>query len=124
MEGFEPTGLGGIIFRDRYARSPEETWQEACERVAGHVAQAEDNGRVRIYSDRFAEQLKSGKFSPGGRIWYGAGRPKAQLLNCFVVPTSDSREGWGKTTSDVIIISGLMGGVGINLSPVRPRGYA
>lgn len=124
MEDFAPHDLGLTIFRDRYARSPEETWQEACQRVASHVAQAEENGKVKKYGDRFYEQLVSNRFNPGGRIWYGAGRPKAQLLNCFVVPTSDSREGWGKSTSDVIIISGLMGGVGINVSPIRPRGYS
>lgn len=120
---FEPTGLGKTIFVDRYARSLEETWREGCRRVANHVAQAEDNGKVKKYEDRFHEQLVSGRFSPGGRIWYGAGRPKAQLLNCFVVPTGDSREAWGKTASDTIIISGLMGGVGINLSPIRGRGF-
>jgi ribonucleoside-diphosphate reductase alpha chain len=59
---------------------------------------------------------------PGGRIWYGSGRPRGQLLNCFVVPTSDSREGWGKTIHDVIVVSGMGGGVGINCSPIRPRG--
>ncbi len=59
---------------------------------------------------------------PGGRIWYGSGRPKAQLLNCFVLPTEDSREGWGQTLSDVIVVSGTGGGVGINVSPIRPRG--
>jgi ribonucleoside-diphosphate reductase alpha chain len=124
MQEFEPTGLGLTIFKERYARSPEETWQEACRRVANHVAQAEENGKVRKYSDRFYEQLVSNRLNPGGRIWYGAGRPKAQLLNCFVVPTHDSREGWGKTTYDVIVISGLMGGVGINVSPIRYRGAA
>jgi ribonucleoside-diphosphate reductase alpha chain len=124
MSEFEPSGLGRTIFSDRYARTPEETWQEACDRVATHVAQAEENGKVKKYGDRFREQLSSGRFNPGGRIWYGAGRPKAQLLNCFVVPTGDSREAWGKTANDTIIISGLMGGVGINLSPIRYRGAA
>lgn len=121
QDKFEPQGLGLTIFNDRYA-FPEESWEEASWRVAAHVASAEQNGKVRTYAERFNSQIVSNKFNPGGRIWYGAGRPKAQLLNCFVVPTSDSREGWGKTTSDVIIISGLMGGVGINLSPVRYRG--
>lgn len=122
MKSFVPTGLGEIIFRDRYARNPEENWDEACRRVATHVAEAEENGNVKKFGDRFYQQLVESKFNPGGRIWYGAGRPKAQLLNCFVVPTADSREGWGRTTSDTIVISGLMGGVGMNLSPVRPRG--
>jgi ribonucleoside-diphosphate reductase alpha chain len=119
---FKPEGLGATIFGDRYARTPEETWDEACLRVADHVSEAESNGKVAKYRARFHEQLVNGKFAPGGRIMYGAGRPKAQLLNCFVIPTHDSREGWGQTTSDVIIISSLMGGVGINVSPIRPRG--
>jgi ribonucleoside-diphosphate reductase alpha chain len=119
---WEPTGLGATIFKDRYARNPEETWAEGCYRVAEHVAAAEENGNMRRYTNRFFDQLITNKFNPGGRIWYGSGRPKAQLLNCFVIPTHDSREGWGRTTSDVIIISGLMGGVGLNVSPIRPRG--
>lgn len=123
MEDFEPEGLGLTIFKDRYARTEDETWSEACMRVASHVAEAEGNGKVNTFTNRFYEQLVSGRFSPGGRIWYGSGRPKAQLLNCFVIPAADSREGWAKSTSDVIIISSLMGGVGLNVSPVRPRGY-
>lgn len=118
-----PDGLGLTIFQDRYARSPEETWQEGSRRVADHVAAAETNGKVKQFGDRFYDQIVSGRFFPGGRIMYGAGRPKAQLLNCFVVPTGDSREMWGKTASDTIIISGLMGGVGMNLSPIRGRDY-
>lgn len=120
---WSPSGLGEQIFKDRYARSAEESWEEACLRVADHIAQAEQNGKYQQYKDRFYGQLVSNKFNPGGRIWYGSGRPKAQLLNCFVIGTADSREGWGKTTSDVIVISGLMGGVGLNVSPIRPRGY-
>lgn len=120
---WEPTGLGATIFADRYARFEGETWQQACERVAQHVAEAEENGKVKKYSERFYEELVNNRFMPGGRIWYGSGRPKAQLLNCFVVPTGDSREGWGKTLYDVIVVSGTGGGVGVNCSPVRPRGY-
>lgn len=119
---WEPSGLGLQIFQDRYARFEGETWRQACKRVAEHVANAEENGKVQKYGQRFEEELVNNRFMPGGRIWYGSGRPKAQLLNCFVVPTSDSREGWGKTISDVIVVSGTGGGVGINCSPVRPRG--
>lgn len=121
-EEFRPEGLGLTIFKERYARNEEETWEEAADRVASHVAAAEENGKVKVYADRFRQQITAGRFIPGGRILYGAGRPKAQLLNCFVIPTADSREGWAKSVSDVIIISSLMGGVGANLTPVRPRG--
>lgn len=117
-----PEGLGLTIFQDRYSRFAGETWEQACKRVAEHVANAEENGKVQKYGERFEQELVNNRFMPGGRVWYGSGRPKAQLLNCFVVPTADSREGWGKTISDVIVVSGTGGGVGINCSPVRPRG--
>jgi ribonucleoside-diphosphate reductase alpha chain len=119
---YEPTGLALEIFRKRYAISTTESFPEACARVASHVAQAEEGEARESYREAFREELSSNRFMPGGRIWYGSGRPKGQLLNCFVVPTSDSREGWGKTVSDMIIICGTGGGLGVNGSPVRPRG--
>jgi ribonucleoside-diphosphate reductase alpha chain len=82
---------------------------------------AESGPDVDRYRESFVELLESNRFMPGGRIWYGAGRSKGQLLNCFVVPTGDSREGWGRSTSDLMIISGTGGGVGMNFSPIRPR---
>lgn len=86
------------------------------------VAGCEENGKVARYTDLFYDIIINGLFMPGGRICYAAGRPKGQLLNCFVTPTSDSREGWAQTASDSLIISGTGGGVGINCSPIRPRG--
>ena len=114
-------GLGETIFKQRYARSESETWESACDRVATHVAQAENGSREK-WRGRFYQKLSEGLFVPGGRIWYGSGRAKGQLLNCFVVPTDDSREGWGQTVKDMLIISGTGGGVGTNYSPIRPRG--
>jgi len=121
--GFNPVGLGDTIFKQRYARSESETWEAACDRVATHVAQAENGSREK-WRGRFYQKLSEGLFVPGGRIWYGSGRAKGQLLNCFVVPTDDSREGWGQTVKDMLIISGTGGGVGTNYSPIRPRGTA
>ena len=119
--GFNPVGLGDTIFKQRYARSESETWEAACDRVATHVAQAENGSREK-WRGRFYQKLSEGMFVPGGRIWYGSGRAKGQLLNFFVVPTDDSREGWGQTVKDMLIISGTGGGVGTNYSPIRPRG--
>jgi len=42
--------------------------------------------------------------------------------NCFTLDVEDSREGWGKLISNVIVISGVGGGVGINFSSIRQRG--
>ena len=118
---YQPTGFANTIFAQRYAINAEETFEEACQRVANHIAVAENGSREK-WAERFTEVMVNNKFIPGGRIWYGSGRMKGQLLNCFVVPTEDSREGWGKTVSDMLIISGTGGGVGINFSPLRPRG--
>jgi len=120
-EIYEPAGFALEIFKKRYARHENESWQEACDRVASHMAAAETNGHVAEYKELFSDILKKNLFFPGGRIWYGSGRPKAQLLNCFVIPTKDSREGWGKTLHDTVVISGTGGGVGCNYSPTRPR---
>lgn len=118
---YEPQGFAKTIFSQRYAINQEESFSEACQRVANHIAVAENGSRER-WSERFYEIMVNNRFIPGGRIWYGSGRMKGQLLNCFVVPSEDSREGWGKTVSDMLVISGTGGGVGINFSPVRPRG--
>ena len=118
---YELTGFSKTIFKQRYAITPTETWEEACDRVANHVGAAE-NGNREKWVQRFAEVMKENLFIPGGRIWYGSGRMKGQLLNCFVIPTEDSREGWGGTVRDMLVISGTGGGVGINFTPLRPRG--
>lgn len=119
---YQPEGLSQTIFKERYAIHPEETWSEASKRLASHVARAEPDKTRQGMAESFYEAIVTNKFMPGGRIWYGSGRNRAQLLNCFVIPTSDSREGWGKTVHDVIVVSGMGGGVGINCSPIRPRG--
>ena len=123
MTNYEPQGLSATIFNDRYTIHKEESWNNGSRRVARHVASVEGD-RAQEIEEEFYEEIVTNRLMPGGRIWYGAGRPRAQLLNCFVVPTGDSREGWGKTINDVIIISGMGGGVGVNCSPVRPRGSA
>ena len=118
---YEPKDFAQTIFRQRYVISENETWEQACERVANHVAAAENGNRDK-WAGRFKQALHNNLFVPGGRIWYGSGRMKGQLLNCFVIPTHDSREGWGQTVNDMMVISGSGGGVGINFTPLRPRG--
>lgn len=121
VEGFEPSGWALEIFQSRHAAYPTETWSAACDRVALHVSNAENGEDRGKWRTNFFEALRGNLLMPGGRIWYGAGRVRGQLLNCFVIPTSDSREGWGKTLYDSVVISGTGGGVGCNFSPTRPR---
>lgn len=118
---FEPVGLGKQIQESRYALDGE-TWDESCLRVSTWVASAEADNRKEVL-DAFNDVLLSGRFSPGGRIWYGAGRKNAQALNCFVLPVSDSREGWGQLFYDTTVVSGTGGGIGVNFGSIRGSGY-
>lgn len=115
---WQPTGFGDTIFRERYAIEENETWPEACRRVAESVGKNE----TKEIKEKFYQILVDRLFQPGGRIFYGAGRAKQGLLNCFVVPAEDSMRGWGKTVSNIMEITAMGGGVGINFSPVRGRG--
>ena len=120
---FQPTGFSLQIFQERYAFTSQETFEEACRRVAEQMARAETPDKQKIYSDKFFEILGDNLFVPGGRIWYNSGRTNPQLLNCFVLnPEKDSREGWGRTASDMITTSMTGGGCGDDFSDVRPRG--
>ena len=122
LEEYSPEGFALKIFKDRYAIHEEETFVQACERVSRAIADAEMGTKRDEYFVRFLDILKTNRFSPGGRIWRGAGRPRGQMLNCFCIPAEDSREGWGDVLRNVTIISGTGGGVGINFSKIRPRG--
>ena len=123
MTEYVPTGFADKIFRDRYAISEDETFAQACHRVALCVANAELGHNRGEMAEKFADLLVHNRFSPGGRTWRGAGRPRGQCSNCFVLGGNlDSREAWGQLISDIIVISGMGGGVGVNVSSVRPRG--
>lgn len=125
LEEYQPTGFALKIFQDRYAIHVEETFLQACERVSRTIADAEMGEKRDEYFARFVDILKTNRFSPGGRIWRGAGRQRGQMLNCYVWSDElDSREGWGDALRAVTIISGTGGGVGINFSKIRPRGTA
>ena len=54
--GFNPKGLGDTIFKQRYARYDSESWESACDRVATHVAQAENGSREK-WRGRFYQKL-------------------------------------------------------------------
>lgn len=119
---YEPSGFALQIFKDRYAIYSEETFQEACHRVANFIASAEDGEKIKEFEKRFFDIMSTNKFSPGGRIWRGANRKKPAMMNCFVLPSEDSREGWAELLKEVTIISGLGGGIGISFDNIRPRG--
>jgi ribonucleoside-diphosphate reductase alpha chain len=68
--------------------------------------------------------MKDFKFLPGGRILAGAGTGfDVTYYNCFVIPNPpDSRGGIMENLTQMIEIMAHGGGVGLNLSSLRPRG--
>jgi ribonucleoside-diphosphate reductase alpha chain len=120
---FQPVGFSEEIFKARYAFTEEESWSQACERVARQMSIAEQPEKQKFYEGKFTEILAANQFVPGGRIWYNSGRNNPQLLNCFVLSNQlDSKEGWGNISREMIVTSMTGGGCGIDFSDVRPRG--
>ncbi len=128
------TQLEGIrqkVFMDRYSLKdpkgnplefyPEQLW----ERVARGIAAVEQTDEKRAEWEKlFYEALSDFKFVPGGRILAGAGTGhQVTYYNCFVIPSpEDSRQGILDNLKLMTEIMARGGGVGINLSTLRPRG--
>ncbi len=120
---FKPEGYSHKIFQERYAFTDNETWEQACLRLARQNILAEAPDKQQPYQDKFYQILVDNLFVPGGRIWYNSGRNNPQLLNCFVLSDQlDSKENWGNISKEMIITSMTGGGVGIEFSDVRPSG--
>lgn len=124
------TGIRQTVFLDRYAlkdeagkpieKTPEEMWR----RVAHAIAQVEPKTKRGKWEEKFFDAMQNFVFVPGGRILSGAGTGyKVTFYNCFVIPSPhDSRGGILKTLTQMVEIMSRGGGVGINLSSLRPRG--
>ncbi|MBA2392040.1 MAG: hypothetical protein H0V70_04765, partial [Ktedonobacteraceae bacterium] len=128
------TKLDGIrqkVFMDRYSLKdasgnplefyPEHLWA----RVARGIAAIETTEEKRAeWEKKFFDALTDFQFVPGGRILAGAGSGhQVTYYNCFVIPSpEDSRHGILDNLKIMTEIMARGGGVGINLSTLRPRG--
>tara|TARA_R110001583_G_scaffold73623_6_gene204804 strand:+ start:19498 stop:21393 length:1896 start_codon:yes stop_codon:yes gene_type:complete len=116
--------LGQEIFEARYAYPGETKWSERARVIAKTIGSAErDEDKERV-EKAFYESISSGDLIPGGRIIFGSGRNRGNhnLLNCYVIIPEDSVDSIGKTIQDMYKISCAGGGVGFNVSKIRPKG--
>lgn len=93
-------------------------------RVARSIAEVETTTEKRAeWSKAFQNLLEDWKFVPGGRILTGAGTEQnLTYYNCYVIPSpQDSRGGIMSTLTQMTEIMSRGGGVGINLSSLRPH---
>ncbi|MEK4073859.1 adenosylcobalamin-dependent ribonucleoside-diphosphate reductase [Paenibacillus sp. FSL M7-0656] len=101
-------------------KTPEEMW----DRLAKAMASVESTADKRAtWESKFRSVLEDWKLVPGGRIAAGAGASdELTLFNCYVIPSpQDSRGGIMRTLTEMTEIMARGGGVGINLSSLRPR---
>ena len=117
---------GGTVERDlEHIDKPIETDPaQMMNRVARGVAAIEDGAAKQAeWADKFRWLLDDWKFVPGGRILTAAGTDQdLTYYNCYVIPSPhDSREGIMTTLTQMTEIMSRGGGVGINLSTLRPR---
>ncbi len=104
---------------------PLETVPEQMfERIAKHIASVELTEEKRtLWTEKFRELMEDWKYVPGGRIFTGAGTGQnLTYYNCYVIPSpKDSRHGIFETLGQMAEIMSRGGGVGINVSSLRPR---
>lgn len=95
---------------------------QMMERVARGIAAVEGDKAEEWYH-KFRWLLNGWKFVPAGRILTAAGTDQQlTFYNCYVVPPpKDSRRGIVETLSQMMEIMSRGGGVGINVSSLRPR---
>lgn len=98
--------------------------EQMMDRIATGIAKVETTEAKRAeWEAKFRWLLDGWKFVPAGRILAGAGTPQAlTYYNCYVIPSpKDSRDGIIDTLKQMNEIFSRGGGVGINLSSLRPR---
>jgi len=109
---------------DQVDKPLETVPEQMFDRIAKHVASVEATPELRSeWEGKFRDLMNDWKYVPGGRIFTGAGTgQKLTFYNCYVVPSpKDSRQGIFDTLGQMAEIMSRGGGVGINVSTLRPR---
>ena len=113
------------VLRNKYLAPGEKGPLQMWGRIARAMASVEADKEY--WYDRFFSLLVDFKFIPGGRVMHGAGREEARrkptLSNCYVIPIEeDSIEGIYRCLSESAMVYRTGGGVGTDLSILRPKG--
>ena len=97
-----------------------ETWNLMAERVGHTIAANEDDPHK--WTMIFSEMIKKRTFLPNSPTLRNAGTMAGTLSACFVLPIGDSRRSIFNCLADAVEIQSKGGGMGMNLSYIRPRG--
>lgn len=109
---------------DHVDKPLETVPEQMFERIAKHIAAVENTPELQNeWQAKFLELMDDWKYVPAGRIFTGAGTGQSlTYYNCYVIPSpKDSRGGIFETLGQMAEIMSRGGGVGINVSTLRPR---
>ncbi len=109
--------------RENVDKPIETEPSEMLARVARGISAQEKKEKRGHWEKEFNWLLEEWKFVPGGRILTGAGTEQnLTYFNCYVIPSpKDSRGGIITSLGQMTEIMSRGGGVGMNLSSLRPR---
>ena len=131
IEAFGGDELRARVFFEKYALKDEEGGtvetlpEQMWKRVATEMASPEATPELREeWTEKFHWLLSNFRFIPGGRILFGAGQTRrSTLLNCYFMPIKqDSIEGIFEWCKEAARTYSFGGGVGTDISPLRPKG--
>lgn len=144
LEYFKGDELAASTWRNKYAAENEQTPDDTHRRLAREFARVEDNYRWKSNIDKVFSDLSNYGYQrpnlneeaiyqlfkdfkyiiPGGSVMSGAGTGQlVSLSNCFVIGSpKDSYAEIMKTRSQQAQLMKRRGGVGYDLSQLRPRG--
>lgn len=114
------------LFRQKYMINGEIHPDQVFHDIAREIARVEKPGdRVRVQDD-FERIMTEGYFIPGGRILANARsythKKSRNYNNCFTIDIEDSMEGIYGAVYEDAMISRMGGGVGFDVSKLRPSG--
>lgn len=113
------------IFEQKYCLHNEKSAEEVFRGVAEEIASVEkDETNRKKWEDLFYTELMEGRLQPAGRILANA-RPSGKMKNynnCFTIDIEDTLEGIYDSLKEDATISKMGGGVGFDISKLRPRG--
>lgn len=110
------------IFRQKYQHERCETWESLSKVLVEDVCEKADH-RFDYEKEAAKEIIGSGKFFPGGRYLYYAGRELRAYNNCYLLlPKEDSREDWADLSYKAELCLANGGGIGASYSIYRSEG--
>jgi len=113
------------IFNQKYNLHNEKDADEIFKSVSREISLSEKKDVNKIkYEKLFTEIMMNSEFFPAGRVTANA-REFSKMKNynnCFLIAIKDSMNGITQSLSEYMKIGQKGGGVGINLTPLRPRG--